>query len=146
MKPKQYVPTETLMDALKAHENYVDFLRENESVLGLDDFKIAIRLRMFETGKELGDIFKAAHLKTSYAYQILNGQRQPTRDKILQFAFGMSLNIEKTNQLLSCATKQPLYAKRKRDAAIIFAILHSQSIETLNEHLILQGFEPLYTD
>lgn len=146
MKPKQYVPTEFLMDALQAHENYSDFLKANEDVLGQEDFKIAIRLRMFETGREISEIFKAAHLRPSYAYQILNGQRQPTRDKIIQFAFGMALDLDATNLLLSSATKQPLYAKRKRDAVIIFSLLHNQSIEVVNDNLVAQGFEALYKD
>lgn len=145
MKSKTYVPTQHLVDALNAHESFADFLKANEPMLGQDDFKINIRLRVFESGQEISEIFERGRLKPSYGYQLLNGQRRPTRDKILQLAFGLQLNLEATNQLLSSATKQPLYAKRTRDAAIMHALLHSQGIDTLNQHLIKCHLEPLFT-
>lgn len=146
MKQKTYVPTQHLVEALQAHDSFAEFLKENQEGLGQEDFKIHIRLRMFECGLELAEIFNRAHLKPSYAYQILNGQRRPTRDKIIQFAFGMGLGLDAANQLLSSATKQTLYAKRTRDAAIMHALIHGQSIESLNQHLKSQALEPLYAE
>lgn len=146
MKPKSYIPTELLLEDLKVHEDYEEFLKTHKDALGQEDFKIALRLKMFECGDDLNVIFQRGQLKQSYAYQILNGQRAPTRDKIIQFAFGMKLGLEETNALLSTATKEPLYAKRPRDAAIIHALLHKQRIGQVNAQLLDLHLTPLYRE
>lgn len=57
-------------------------------------------------------------------HQLFNGTRKPSRDKVIQLAFGFGLDMEQTQQLLKAAQKSPLYPKIKRDAAILYCIMH----------------------
>lgn len=46
----------------------------------------------------------------------------PSRDKLIQLAIGLELDVEDTQTLLKMGGMAPLYAKIKREAAIIFCI------------------------
>ena len=67
-------------------------------------------------------LIRSAHIERTYGYQILNGTRNPSRDKLLQLAFGLGLSLEETQNLLKRSEKSPLYAKVKRDAVCMFGL------------------------
>ncbi len=144
MKEKPYISTQLLVDALKAHESYEEFAENHKNELGLDHFKLALRRRLANSESDLNGIFARSQLAPSYAYQIFNGTRMPSRDKIIQLAFGLNLNLEEANTLLQSGIKQPLYAKIPRDSIIMFALIHQHSIEVLNQDLIAKRQTPLY--
>ena len=69
-------------------------------------------------------VIKKAQIDRTYGHQIFNGTRMPSRDKLIQLAFGFGLSLDETQKLLKSAGKSVLYPKFKRDAAIIFGISH----------------------
>ena len=73
-------------------------------------------------------VIKKAQIDRTYGHQIFNGTRVPSRDKLIQIAFGFGLTFEETQNLLKSAGKSVLYPKFKRDAAIIFGISHQMDI------------------
>ena len=73
-------------------------------------------------------VIKKAQIDRTYGHQIFNGTRVPSRDKLIQIAFGFGLTLEETQNLLKSAGKSVLYPKFKRDAAIIFGISHQMDI------------------
>lgn len=73
-------------------------------------------------------VIKKAQIDRTYGHQIFNGTRVPSRDKLIQIAFGFGLTLEETQNLLKSAGKSVLYPKFKRDAAIIFGISHHMDI------------------
>ncbi|WP_125153222.1 hypothetical protein [Clostridium rectalis] len=86
-----------------------------------------------------GDIIKKKNLKKSkliensnidrtYCYQILNGTKNPSRDKILQLCISAKLNINEVQRLLTLGNVGQLYPKDARDSAIIFAINKSLTL------------------
>ena len=75
-----------------------------------------------------------------YGYQIFSGKRpNPSRDKILQLIFGMSLNLEDSQRLLKLAGVSELYPRIKRDSIILFAINKDLTIEKCDELLFELG-------
>ncbi len=80
-------------------------------------------------------IINHSGLDRSYAYQIFDGQRMPTRDKVLALCLSMKLSIEETQQLLKHTGYPPLYAKFKQDSIILFGLEHSLSVLEVNELL-----------
>ena len=44
----------------------------------------------------------------NYAYQLFNGTRKPSRDKVIQLAFGFGLSVDDTQELLKVARQAPL--------------------------------------
>ena len=81
------------------------------------------------------EVILESQIPRTYAYQIFQGSKQAGRDKILQLAFAMKLDLEETNRLLTIANHPLLYAKKQRDAILIFSISNRYSLMETNELL-----------
>ena len=82
-----------------------------------------------------------AGLDRVYGHQIFQGIRRPSRDKVLQLAFGFELDPEEAQLLLRAARHMELYPKIMRDAAILFALQRKMSfidIQNMLDELGLQ--------
>lgn len=79
------------------------------------------------------------NLHRTYAYQIFNGQKKPSRSKIIQIALALQLDIRETNNLLSLSDNGYLYPKVRYDAIILYALEHKKSI--IDTNLILDMYE-----
>ena len=90
---------------------------------------------LLEKDLEKSDIIRDAQIPRTYAYQIFQGSKQAGRDKILQLAIAMKLNLEETNRLLTVAHHNHLYAKQQRDAILIFGISKQYSLMEIHELL-----------
>lgn len=90
---------------------------------------------LLEKDLEKSDIIRDAQIPRTYAYQIFQGSKQAGRDKILQLAIAIKLNLEETNRLLTVAHHNHLYAKQQRDAILIFGISKQYSLIQINELL-----------
>ena len=66
-------------------------------------------------------------LEKSFGHQLFSGRRAPSRDTVLQLAFGFSLTPAEAQELLRIARKSPLYPRVKRDAAIMYCLFHGVS-------------------
>ncbi len=73
-------------------------------------------------GLKRAAVIKAAGLNETFGYQIFKGERQGSRNKMLQLAFAMGLSLQETNRLLQAAHTNELYPKDRRDAIIIFCL------------------------
>ena len=86
-----------------------------------------------------GDVIRQAQIERTYGYQIFNGTRMPSREKLLQLAFGFGRTFEETQELLKKSGKGGLYSKIKRDAACIFALSHRMHMQEVQELLASIG-------
>lgn len=141
---KQYIDTDLLLSDMSVSEDYEAFLTEHADELGVDSFKLATRKLIGLAEKSLPDIIVASHIKKTYAYQLINGTRPPSRDKVIQLAFAFGLSLQETNHYLMSANKQPLYIKVSRDSIIIFAKMHRLDLKQTNALLIEKKHIPFY--
>lgn len=125
--------TEDLLKTLLRTDEYSQFqeLKDN-GVVSLAEHLNAL-LEQKETSK--AEVIYRARLDTVYGYQIFNGTRKPSRDKLLQLAFGFPLTYKETLTLLRIAGVCSLYVRCRRDSIIIFALNKGFSLEQLNELL-----------
>jgi len=72
-------------------------------------------------------VIRRSGLEKSFGHQLFSGRRTPSRDTVLQLAFGFSLSVTDTQELLKIARKSPLYPRVKRDTAIIYCLYHGKS-------------------
>lgn len=80
----------------------------------------------------------------SYVRKIVSGNElNPSRDVLLAICVYIGATVEETQILLRYAGKSPLYARRKRDAVIWFALKKHQELEKLNIYLDQKGYAPL---
>lgn len=81
------------------------------------------------------DIIMKLNMERSYAYQILNGRRKPTRNFLIRISFLCKLSVDDTQKLLSAANRPILYPRNRFDAAVLYCIQHRLSEDELNELL-----------
>ena len=79
----------------------------------------------------------------TFGYQIFKGTRKASRNKVLQLAFAMRLNLRETDRLLQAAGVNELYCKDRRDAIIIFAVQKGYSLQKADEELYRFGEETI---
>ncbi|MGL6108208.1 helix-turn-helix domain-containing protein [Romboutsia sp.] len=57
------------------------------------------------------NIIKNAHIDRTYGYQLLNGTKKPSGDKILKLCIGGGFTIDETNKALKLGNCGELYSK-----------------------------------
>ncbi len=80
-------------------------------------------------------VIRKSGIERTYGHQLFNGRRKPSRDKVLQLAFGLGMNYNEVQELLKVARKSALYPRVKRDAVIIYALKRRLSFEDVQTTL-----------
>ena len=88
-----------------------------------------------EKGMSKAEVIHQSGIPRTYAYQLYQGTRRPSRDKVLILAIVLGCTIEECDRLLTLAAHQHLYAKDPRDALILFSIHHHDTLEQVEERL-----------
>ena len=107
------------------------------------DFVSYLEACLEKKGLKKSEVIAQTNMQKNYAYQICNGTKKGSKDKIIQLALAMHLDLHDTNNLLSLSNNGLLYAKVKKDAILIYALQHHYNLFKTNELLIAQGFDAL---
>ena len=132
-------------DNLFKASDFEDFLAMNEEnmlTLTLSDY---LNQLLVQKGLNLPKVIRESGLVKSYVHQIFNGEKRPSRDKLIALAFGMQLNAEETQRMLKLGGCSELYARKKRDALILFNIQHGKSISETEADLYERGLDTLFS-
>ena len=96
-----------------------------------------------EKGLKQADVVREASLNPTFGWQVFVGQRGASRNKILQIALAMRLDLRETNRLLKIAGHNELYCKIRRDAIVIFCVDKDYTLQETNETLYEFGEETI---
>jgi hypothetical protein len=125
------IRTSTLLRRLFKAPNLEGFIKENATVMEIPQFHEYISELCQTMGQVPEQVIKQAFIERTYGHQIFNGTRKPSRDKVIQLAFGFGLDMDGAQGLLKAAQKSLLYPKIKRDAVILYCINNNKEmIET----------------
>lgn len=122
------VPTSTLLRRLFKACSLEKFVEDNADELVIPQFYAYISELCRVSGRVPEQVIKRAAIDRTYGHQLFNGTRKPSRDKVIQLAFGFDLDVENTQYLLRLADKSTLYPKIKRDAAILFCLINHKNV------------------
>lgn len=89
------------------------------------------------------DIINKSDIGYTYFYDILRGEKCPSRDKVVRLILAMQLELDDCQNALELYNWAPLYAKDKRDSAMIYAINNKLSVWELDELLADNELEML---
>ncbi len=103
-------------------------MKKNAEEMQLPAFSEKITSLCREQGLVPERIIKRANIERSFGHQLFKGTRNPSRDTVLQLAFGFAANVETAQELLRCAGMSLLYPRIKRDAAILYCLHHGMTI------------------
>ncbi len=124
--------TDELMKLLRNKKSYDDFMKESSGSMSSQSLTAALESVLKANHIAKAEAISRSNLQRNYAYQIFNGQRIPSRDKLLMLCIGMRANPEQTSGLLRKIKASPLYAKDQRDSVILFGIMHGISVIDIN--------------
>ena len=91
--------------------------------------------RLHSRNMTVQDVILRCNLDRSYAYQMFNGTRTPTRNFLLRLAFLLRLSETEVQRLLKIAGRPALYARNRRDAAVLYGLVHGLSAEETEDLL-----------
>ncbi|MDO5328647.1 MAG: XRE family transcriptional regulator [Coriobacteriia bacterium] len=133
MSNKKEILTEELLEELLSKPK-IDCFADNEILhhMSLNEY---LNTLLKEKSLEKKDVIHNTNLNETHAYQIFSGDRNASRDKILQIAFAMKLSLKECNRLLHCAGVSSLYCKNRRDAIIIYCLDSGRSVDDTNDEL-----------
>lgn len=130
--------TNELLDILKSCSNpthlkeALDLLPES----GSQTLSNYLAQLLAEKGLSRAKVIEQANLARAYGYQIFQGEKQPSRDKLLAIAFAMHLSLDECNRMLTLAHANILYSKNRRDAILIYGLSKGISIYEVNDLLL----------
>lgn len=131
--------TEQVLQELLEAKSLDDFIGGHEFSAGsLAEF---LDQMLRKKGLKRSRVVRMADLNETFGYQIFTGQRNPSRNKVLQIAFAMALSLRETNRALMAAGASSLDPKCRRDAIIIFCLDQGCSLQKVNEELYRLGEE-----
>ena len=134
---KDEIRTSALLNKLSHEADIENFIDQNAQLLEIPTFDAYITRLCKNSGNVPEQVIRNASIERTYGHQLFNGTRKPSRDKVIQLAFGFKMDLEATQKLLQIAQKSALYPKIKRDAAIIYCIQHHQDV--LDTQSLLQS-------
>lgn len=125
------------MDILRSKPDAAAFVQENA-----DELQNKTVPELLADLLERKQLTRAAGLARTYGYQLFDGTYTPTRDKLIQLAFGFQLTVEETQALLKAAGYAVLYPRNARDVVIIECLYQRCGIIACNTKLEAQN-QPL---
>lgn len=87
------------------------------------------------------NIIKLAGIDRTYGYQIFNGRKNASRDKIIKICIAGKFTIEETNRLLSLGSYTRLYSKNPRDSIIMFSL--NKGLSTIETDFLLDKYNQM---
>ena len=92
----------------------------------------------------INELAELTEYSNDYIRKVIKGTRKnPERDFLLAICVSVRADVEETQTLLRYAGQSPLYARRKRDALIWYAIKKKQGITNLDIYLDERGYTML---
>ena len=135
--------TDELVNEIKNSKNILDYMEKNQRELHLNTLPEYLNGWLIKKNLIVADVVKKSNLNKSYVYQIFNGKKFPSRDKVIALAFGFALNVDETQTLLKQSGYRELYPRDTRDALLLFAINNGKNIIETNELLYTHNVEVL---
>lgn len=114
-----------------------DLLSEED--FSLPELSEYLRELLCRQGVPLKDMIRRCNLDRSYGYQLFNGTRRPTRNTLMIFSLELGLQDREVQRLFQLAGRAPLYARCRRDAAVLYGLSHQLSPAEVHELLLELG-------
>lgn len=116
------ISTSALFDLLFKSSSLQQFMEKNGHEMHLPSFNQYITRLCAEKGEVPERIIKRANIERSFGHQLFKGTKRPSRDTVLQLAFGFEADVATAQDLLKHAGMSALYPRVKRDTAIIYCL------------------------
>lgn len=124
--------TDELTNQLKKADRIESYIDANRDEFLTDSIADLLNKLLIKKDLKKSDVVKDSNLHRTYVYEIFNGDKTPSRDKILAIAFAMRLTLDETQVLLKRSGNRELYSRDRRDSIIMFALDKKKSLIDCN--------------
>ena len=135
--------TDELRHEIAESTDILDFLGANRREMNLNSFPEYLTEWLRRKDLSRAEVVRRSNLNKAYVYQIFQGKKYPSRDKVIALAFGLKLNATEAGTLLKQAGYRELYPRDPRDALLLFAFAREMDIIQANELLFDHEVEVL---
>ena len=87
---------------------------------------------------------QGAGMSEVYLHQVFAGRRNPSRDRLLCLCIGLSATVEETQKLLQYVGYAQLYPRNRRDAIVLYGLMHGQVLTEINDKLFEENEKTLF--
>ena len=140
---RELASSAALNDDLENTKSIGSYLKRNEANMIPRSFPEHLQLLLKQKGMRRADVARDSLLDRKYIYQIFDGTKTPSRDKLVAMAFGLRLSVEEAQTMLKLSESRELYVRDRRDAIILFALQRNMSIFETNDLLYEYGYAVL---
>ena len=138
------INTDDLKQELMDTPDLDEFLSENSENFNSDTAAELLNRLLAEKNISKAALAKQSGLSEVYLHQIFAGKRNPSRNRLICLAYGIGATLDETNELLKLCGVAQLYSANRRDAIIIFGIVHGVSLFEINDKLFTEDEETLF--
>lgn len=143
-KTNKTVNTAELLKILgKKDVEYSEFLEIGEDSFIDNNLIVFWTEQVKKCGLQNIDIINRADIGYTFFYDIINGKKKPSREKLIRLFLAMKSDLSECQSALRIYCYADLYAKNKRDSIFIYALTHKLSINQLNDLLKSNGEEDI---
>lgn len=118
----------TAVDTPEQLDAYLEEIRDKYP----SDLKSYFNAILEEKNMTVADMQRKSGIDRTYIYQIMDGRKNPGRDKIIAMSVACHMTLPECQRALEIAKEGILYSKSKRDSVIIYAINNRKNIMELN--------------
>ena len=136
--------TSELQNSMMEHTNLDRFLAENRENFQNNTVPELLLHMIEKKGISKAVLAKQAGMSEVYLHQVFAGRRNPSRSRVLCICFGLDATLDETQELLKQCSLAQLYPREKRDAIIIYGLLHGLSLFEVNDKLFEEDEETLF--
>lgn len=116
-----------------------DYIDDNPDAFIEIDLKKFWHALIAKTGMTKSDIINKSDFGYVYFYDVINGKKTPSRDKIIRLMLAAHLSLDDCQRALNFCGRSQLYPRVKRDSILIYGLSHNLSIYDVSDLLTLQG-------
>lgn len=141
MKPE--MSSAGLDERMRKARDIDEYLDENQEYMLNQSLREHLNALLVQKGLRVVDVVRGSQLDRKYVYQIFDGKKHPSRDKLIAIAFGLGLDEEETQRMLKVSGNKELYVRNRRDAVILFALQRKKTLMETNYLLDDHGMTAL---
>ena len=131
--------TRLLLERLFQAPDVNTYLHDNAPLMTMPPFDRFICALCEELSVSRSSVIARSAIPKNYAYQLFSGIRKPSRDKVIQLAFGFGMDVECAQELLKIARLAPLYPKIPRDIIILRSLYEKRNVLYVQQTLHSMG-------
>lgn len=139
---KKELPTSSLWEQIFKASSVYEIYGQPDNKTPMPTFSEYISSLCKQRGEVPERLIKKANIERTFGHAIFRGDRKPSRNTVLQLAFGFDADIDLAQSLLKHSGHSALYPRVPRDAVISYC-LHNHISFINTQHILLELELPL---